>query len=82
MNPAPNRHMIDLDVPLRHDLFEVPQTQRIAKIASHAPNDDLGFEMSPFEQRWPLPSPEAPSLSDRAGRFATHPIGESEECAE
>jgi hypothetical protein len=49
LNPPPNGHVIDLDVPFRHDLFQIPQTQRITKVASHAQNDDLGFKMPPFE---------------------------------
>jgi len=44
--------MIHLDVALDHDLLKIPQTQRISKVTSHAQDDDLGFKMSPFEQRW------------------------------
>jgi hypothetical protein len=73
LNPTPDGHVIHTDVPFRHDLFEITQAQSISKITTNAQNDDLGFEMSPFEQRWPLPSHEGPSLSDRSRRFATHP---------
>jgi hypothetical protein len=38
-----------MDVPLCHDFFEVTQAERISKITTNAQNDDLGFEMSPFE---------------------------------
>jgi hypothetical protein len=48
-----------MDVSLDHDLLEIPQTQRIAKVTLHAQDDDLGFKMSPFEQRWPILPHEA-----------------------
>src|SRR3954447_8809236 len=65
LNPAPDRNVIYVDVPLRHDLFQVSQTERISKVTTNAQNDDVGFQMSPLEQRWPLPSHEPFRLSDR-----------------
>ncbi|MGI8959132.1 MAG: hypothetical protein ACR2IV_05090 [Bryobacteraceae bacterium] len=65
-----------MDISLCHDLFEVAQAERISKISSNAQNDDLGFEMSSFEQRWPVPLHKGPTLSDRFSHFATHPLGD------
>jgi transposase-like protein len=61
-------------ISLCHDLLEIAQAQRISKIPSNAQDDDFGFEMSTLEQRWPVPSHERPSLSDRVSSFATMPI--------
>ena len=73
LDPAPNRNVIYMHIPLCHDLLEIAQAQRISKIPSNAPDDDFGFEMSTLEQRWPVPSHERPSLSDSFRRFATLP---------
>jgi hypothetical protein len=65
--------VIYLDIPLGHDLPEITQAQRKSKILTDAQDDDLGFKMSPLEQRWPVPSQERPSLSDSCRRFGTLP---------
>jgi hypothetical protein len=51
--------MIHMHVAFDHDLLKIPQTQRKPEVTPHAQDDDLRFEMSPFEQRWPLSSHEA-----------------------
>jgi hypothetical protein len=65
--------VIHIDVPLRHDLLEITQAERISQITTNAQNDDFWREMSPLEQGWPLRSHEGPSLTDQLRHFATHP---------
>ena len=73
LDPAPNRNVIYMHIPLGHDLLEIAQAQRISQIPANAQDDDLGFKMSPLKQRWPVLSHERPSLSDSFRRFATLP---------
>jgi hypothetical protein len=49
LNPAPDRNVIHSDVPLRHDLLEITQAERISQITTNAQNDDVWREMSPLE---------------------------------
>jgi hypothetical protein len=65
--------VIDSDVPLDHDLFHLPQAERIPKVPPHAYNEDLGFKVSSFEQRRALPSHTRRSVSDTRTADATLP---------
>ena len=47
--PAPDRDVIDGEIPLRHHLFEISETEPKPKIPADTQNDDLGFKMPPFE---------------------------------
>jgi hypothetical protein len=66
---VPDRNVIHIDVPLRHDLLEITQAERISQITTNAQNDDFWSEMSPLEQRWPLRPHEGPSLTDQLRHF-------------
>jgi hypothetical protein len=69
-----------MDISLCHDLFEVTQAERISKMTSNAQNDDLGFEMSSFERRWPVPSHERQPYQIGSATFATHPTDREPVC--
>jgi hypothetical protein len=60
-------------MPLGHDLFQLPEAERIPEIPADAEDDDLGFEMSPFEQRWPLPCHAAKGYQTVPSELATLP---------
>src|SRR5215471_14262044 len=46
--------MIDREVPLCHDLLEISIAEREPEVPADAQNDNLGFEVSSFEQRRPV----------------------------
>jgi hypothetical protein len=72
--PAPYRDVIDAEVPLSDDLFELTQAQRVPEVPPDAKHDHVGFEVSPFEQRRPLPSHAGRSVSDSPDADATQPM--------
>jgi len=53
--PAPDGHVIDAKVSLGHDFFQISEAEPKPEIPPDTQNDDLGFKMSSFEQRWPVP---------------------------
>jgi hypothetical protein len=42
--------VIDVQTPLLHHLFEITVAERIPKVPAHAEQNDVGFEMTPFER--------------------------------
>jgi hypothetical protein len=64
LDPSPNRHMVDRKVPLRNDFLEISIAEREPEVPADAQNDNLGLEVSPFEQRRPA-RPHHITLSNR-----------------
>ena len=64
--PAPDRDVIDAQVTLAQDLLQLSNAQRIPQVPADAQDNDLGLEMSRFEQRRTFASHAAGSLSDRS----------------
>src|SRR5215471_13371095 len=65
LGPPPNGRVIDGQSPLRHELFQIAQTQAKAQIPAHAGDDHLRFELAFPKQRRPtrlhgvtLPNPQ------------------------
>src|SRR5260221_3765286 len=52
LDPAIDGRVIDMQSPFLHHLFQVAIAERIPQIPAHAEQNDLGFEMTPFEQAW------------------------------
>jgi hypothetical protein len=65
--------VIDGEVPLRHDLFQIPEAEPKPEIPADTQDDDLGFNMSPFEQRWPVPVHKPQAYQAPSIGFATLP---------
>jgi hypothetical protein len=65
--------VVDLEVAFSHQFFKVAEAERKPKIPANAQNDDLGFEMPPFEQRRFQLRHELPRLPNASTAFATHP---------
>lgn len=59
LHPTLDRGVFDNDATLAHHLFQVPIAQRLAQVPAHTQEDDLAFEVPPFE-RVGLPHPCAP----------------------
>ncbi len=74
LDPAPDGRVIHAEIALCHDLFQVPEAERIAQVPADIKDDDFRFEVSHFEQRRPLPFHASQSLSDRLNAVATHPV--------
>jgi len=51
-NPTRDGTVIDRESPLPHHLFQVAIAERVPQVPAHAEQDDLGFEMTPFERAW------------------------------
>ena len=49
LHPAPDRDVIDGEIPLRHHFFEISEAKSKPEIPADTQNDDLSFKMSPFE---------------------------------
>jgi hypothetical protein len=47
--------VIHAQIPLGHDLFQLPQAERVSQVPTNALDNDFRFQVSSFEQRWPLP---------------------------
>src|SRR5215471_17302564 len=65
LGPPPNGRVIDGQPVLRHELFQIAQTQAKARIPAHAGDDHLRFELAFPKQRRPtrlhgvtLPNPQ------------------------
>ena len=48
LHPTPDRDVIDGEVPLGHDLFQISEAEPKPPIPAYTQDDDLGFKMSPF----------------------------------
>src|SRR6059058_2807562 len=59
LHPAVDRGVVNAQSTLDHHLLKVAVAQRIAKIPAHAQQNDLGFEVKPFE--WMLLAHEGTS---------------------
>ena len=70
LDPAPDRHVIHAKIAFGHDLFQLPQAERIPKVPAHAQHDDLRLEVSSLEQRRPLPFHAGRSLSVATQRLS------------
>ena len=52
LHPAPDGHVVNRKVPLRHDLLQVTVRERISQVPPDAQEDNHVFEMPPAEQCW------------------------------
>src|SRR5260370_42630445 len=50
LNPAEDRGMVNVQPPFQHEFLEIAIAERIPQIPAHAQQNDLGLEMTPFEQ--------------------------------
>ena len=73
LHPTPDRDVIDVEVPLGHEFFQVPEAESKPEIPADTQDDDLGFKMSPFEQYWPVPLHEPQAYQIASITFATLP---------
>ena len=73
LSQVPNRDVIHAHVPLGHDLFQLPEAERISQVPPNAEDDDIRFEMPLPEQCWPVPSHAGQSLRDPPNAIATQP---------
>jgi hypothetical protein len=58
--------VIHAQVPLGHDFFQVSKAEAEPEIPTDAQGDDLGFEMSSLELRWPVPSHTSQAYQTRS----------------
>ena len=68
--------MIDGEVPLGHEFFQVPEAEPKPKIPADTQDDDLGFKISPFEQCWPVPMHEP--QAHQTGSITLAPLPEKD----
>jgi hypothetical protein len=52
--------MVNGEVPLRHDLLQIPIGEGVSQVPPNAQEDDRVFEVSPPEERWPLSVHDTP----------------------
>jgi hypothetical protein len=65
--------VIDVKVALSHHLFQIPEAEPEPEIPTDTEDDDLGLEMSPFEQRRLVASHSSQSTRPAPIRIATLP---------
>jgi hypothetical protein len=60
LHPPPDGHVINREIPLRHDLLQVTVGERISQVPPNAQEDYHVFEMPPPEQCWPSSGHDTP----------------------
>jgi hypothetical protein len=53
LHPAPNGGVVSAETSFREQFLDVPIRKGEPQIPADRTNNDLGFEVPPFEQRWP-----------------------------
>jgi len=53
LHPAPNAVVVCRKTSFHEQFFDIPIRKREPQIPADRTNNDLGFEVPPFEQRWP-----------------------------
>ena len=53
LHPAPNGRVVRREISFQEQLLDIAIGQREPQIPTDGANNDLGFEVPPFEQRWP-----------------------------
>ena len=73
LHPAPNGSVVSRQTSFREQFLDVPIRKREPQIPTDCANNDLGFEVPPFEQRRPRFDHRAYcSLSDSFAEFLQH----------
>jgi len=73
LHPAPNGGVVSKETSLHEQFLDVPIRKREPQIPTDRANNDLGFEVPPFEQRWPrFDHGIYCSLSDWFAEFLQH----------
>jgi hypothetical protein len=73
LHPAPNAGVISRETSFYEQFLDVPIRKREPQIPTDRANNDLGFEVPPFEQRWPrFDHGIYCSLSDSFNEFLQH----------
>ena len=73
LHPTPDRDVIDGEVSLGHEFFQIPEAESKPKIPADTWDNDLGFKMSPFEQCRPVSLHEPQAYQIASTDFATLP---------
>ena len=53
LDPTPDSGVVGGEAPLREEFLDVPIGKGEPQVPAHRTGDDGGFEVAPFEQRWP-----------------------------
>src|SRR5258707_10550460 len=73
LHPAPNGGVVSRETSFQEQFLDVPIRKREPQIPTDRANNDLGFEVPPFEQRWPrFDHGTYCSLSDSFIEFLQH----------
>src|SRR5262245_23204327 len=72
LDPAPDRDVVNSQVPLRHNLLQVAIRERVSQVPANAQEDDHILEVPPAEQRRPFSGHDIPYQSSSIA-FATEP---------
>jgi len=73
LHPAPNRCVVCRKTSFHEQFLDIPIRKREPQIPTDRTNNDLGFEVPPFEQRWPrFDHGISCSLSDPFTEFLQH----------
>jgi len=71
LDPAPDRDVVNGEVPLGHDLLEIAVRERVSEAANAQKNNHV-FEMPPVGQCWPSSGHDTP-YQIRSAPFANTP---------
>ena len=72
MDPAPDRDVVNRQVPLCHDLLQIAIREGVSEVPPNAQKDDVIFEIPPAEQSWPSSGHSTP-YQISSTTFATEP---------
>ena len=73
LHPSLHRDVVDRQIALGHQFFQIAITQRKPQVPAYAEHNDLVLKMPPLEQRWPSRFQGLLPYQTTRSKIATHP---------